>query len=300
MGQPVRFWNRTRPRRRGKKARDYYRLVKGTVEENERSGSLFKLGIKFSVDVLGKLLGRSVSWHPYFTYHKAHMEMLAQALNVSSISDAAWEALNRAISAADSIAALAGSLDSYEDRKNALVWDWMWSLKEPIRLVETYKTNPAGVSREIADSGQTPEQMAAYVDDYLDNWRARWAELCVDCFTLLGMVDAEYRMAEAAMARYNQKMQALRAKGSLGTIAAAATQEKRDWEQYDRMVNNPKGKSAQAVEDPAAYAKKQRDMVDQAADVLADTCDILMSDAVRKADFLIQNIRLIQAKPTRH
>ena len=282
--------------KRGKKARDFYNTVKATIDEDTRSGTLFKLGIKYSTDVLGKLLGESLSSHPYFKFHKAHLEILAQALNISSIRKTALETFNKAVTAADSAESLAQSLRTYDERRQALLWDWHWSLEEFLRLSAQYAVNPSGAAREIADMGTTPGQMTAVANAHLEEWRAGWAELCLDCLGLLGMVDMEYRMAEAAMTRYNEKLKSLEQKGSLGKIASYSVQQDRYWEEFDRMENPTSGKSEDAIEDPSGFARKQRDAIDAYASTLADNCDVVMSDAVRKSTFLIASLKTPSAR----
>ena len=44
----------------GKKAFDYLKLVKGAIDENTRNGSLFKLGVKGTMDIASKVIGTSV------------------------------------------------------------------------------------------------------------------------------------------------------------------------------------------------------------------------------------------------
>ena len=72
-----------------------------------------KLGIRAMLDIASKAIGTSLTSHPYFTYHKVHLEALAQALNASSNLDKAEEALNRAIRSADASASLRKALEDY-------------------------------------------------------------------------------------------------------------------------------------------------------------------------------------------
>lgn len=296
MGEPLssRAADAYKTYKKGKKAYDYYKLVKATVDEDTRSGALFKLGIKFSMDVMGKVIGTSLTSHPYFTYHKAHIEVLVQALNATSMKDHAVEALSKAVSSADSAANLSSTLGGYRERLNALVWDWMWNLAEPVRMMGQYKTNPGSVAKDFADSGRTPDQMNAYLADYLDNHRARWAELCMDTLALLAMVDTEYRMADEAMNRYNAKMKKMQEGGNLGKIAAYSTEQERQWQQYERMVNPSASKPSQSVEDPSGFARRQRDSVDAVASSYSTACDFVMSDDVFKAGAYAQTMKKLQ------
>src|SRR3954470_17025298 len=80
-----------------KKIRTYGTLIRESIDENTRSSGLMKLGIRAMLEVAGKALGTSLTSHPYFTYHKAHLEALGMALNASSNLDSAQEALTRAV-----------------------------------------------------------------------------------------------------------------------------------------------------------------------------------------------------------
>src|SRR5262245_10196464 len=93
-----------------KKAREYYNAIEKTLDEDTRSEGLFKLGMKGLMELGKKIVGDTITKHPYFTYHKAHLEILGQALTASDTFDHAMKALNAAITSADAAEALAGQL----------------------------------------------------------------------------------------------------------------------------------------------------------------------------------------------
>lgn len=103
-----------------KKARTYGKLVIESVDEDTRPGALVKLGIRGMLEIAGKALGTSLTSHPYFACHKAHLEALAQAQNASSNLDSAREALGSAIRSADAAGELTGALADYWNRKKGL------------------------------------------------------------------------------------------------------------------------------------------------------------------------------------
>jgi hypothetical protein len=291
MGNPVSGYLTTTPLsqkakdaygsyKKGKKAYDYYKLVIATVDEDTRSGALFKLGLKFSTDVIGKLLGTSITSNPYYAYHKVHIEMLVQALNVSTMQEKALDSLNRAISAADSTNSFARSLSTYQERKNALGWDWLWNLNTPVQWLTESRTNATATQKQMADAGWSVDRLGPYVNEALENHRARWAEMTMEALELLAMTDSEYRMADAAMTTYNQKMKKMSESGNLGRIGAYGADQKRQWEEFDRAVNPSVAKPQQAVSDPAGFARKQRDSVDTVASSLSRMCDFVWSDDV--------------------
>jgi hypothetical protein len=279
--------------KKGKKAYDYYKLVNKALDEDTRSGALLKLGIKVSMDAAKHLLGRSLSSHPYFTYHKAHFEALAQALDAMSMKDMALDAFKRAVDAADSTADVANVLAKYRDRSNALLFWWHFNLAEPINIQNRYRTKPAGALAEMKDVGFTPATLDQHVEDKLYEWRASWSELCLDSLELLMMVNAEARVAEAAMARYNDKIKKMtEGKSNIGRIAGYAAEQDRQWQIYERMTEPSKaGRPEQAVKDPAAYARQQRDAVDVVASQLSQACDVVLSDAVNTPDSVISKVK---------
>src|SRR3954470_2864668 len=77
---------------KAQKAFSYVRKIQEVLDEKKRDGGLLKLGFKLSIDLAGKLLGTSLTTHPYYAYHKAQIEALADALNANRNSRAAVDA----------------------------------------------------------------------------------------------------------------------------------------------------------------------------------------------------------------
>ncbi len=271
-----------------KKIHSYGKLVKESIDDDTRSGALMKLGIKGMLEIAGKALGTSLTSHPYFTYHKVHLEALAQALNASSNLDKAREALDRAIRSADAAGALSRDLDSYEHRKNAQKFNYSFFIAGSLTLLRDRGTNPQA-ARDMADAGQTPQSLQATTDQMIYEWRARWCELYLDSVQLLAMAQVELRATEAAMQKFDAKMKALSTGGGMGKIAAYRMDEDRQWKEYDRMTNPGTG-SEQAVSDPSGYAQKQVDAIDQVADKLGDGCESAMSDDAYRPDLMLHHM----------
>jgi hypothetical protein len=82
--------------------------------------------------------------------------------------------------------------------------------------------------------------------------------------------------------------------GNLGKIAAYSTEQERQWQQYERMVNPSQSKPSQAVEDPSGFARKQRDTVDTVASSYSTACDFVMSDDVFRAGAYAQTLKKLQ------
>lgn len=295
MGASIKAADAFKKFRKSYKVYSYYKLVKGALDEDTQSGSLFKLGIKVSMDVAKKLLGTSLKWHPYFTYHKAHFEALAQALNAVDMKNMAGDAWKRAVTAADSTSEVGAAIDKLDHRRNALLLWWHFNLSEPIKILNRYKTNSASALAEMKDVGFTPATLNDHVANNLYEWQASWSELCMDSLELFLMVDAEARIAEIAMARYSEKVKKMiEGKSSIGRVAGYAAEQERQWQIYDRMTETSKPhQPEEAVQNPASYARKQRDAVDAVAGSLSQACDVVLSDAVYNPDAMMVKIRAV-------
>jgi len=268
-----------------KKIRTYSKLVKESIDEDTRSGALMKLGIRAMLDVAGKALGTSLTSHPYFKYHKVHLEALAQALNASSNLDKAREALNRAIRSADASASLTNNLADYRNRNNALKFTYGFSIRGPLLLLRDRATDPQA-SKQIGDAGYTPDSMQAATDQNIYEWRAKWCELYLDSVQLLAMAEVEYRATQAAMQKFDEKMKALSSGGGMGKIAAYRMEQDRQWQEFDRMTQPGTG-SSDAVENPVGYAQKQVSAIEDSSDTLGQGCEIAMSDDAYRPDTIL-------------
>jgi hypothetical protein len=270
-----------------KKIKTYGTLIKDSVDENTRSGALMKLGIRAMLDLAGKALGTSLTSHPYFTYHKVHLEALAQALNASSNLDKAEEALDRAVRSADAANSLTKALDDYRHRKNGLKLTYAVFIAGSLNLLRD-QSNPRSL-QIIKDAGQTPQSLQATVDRDIYEWRANWCDVYLDSIQLLTMAEVERRATEAAMQRFDEKMKALNSGGNMGKIAAYRVEQDRQWQEFDRATKPGTG-SVQAVEDPAGYARDQVNTIQQLSDALGEGCEAAMSDDAYNPDAILHSM----------
>ena len=270
-----------------KKIKSYGTLIKESIDDDTRSGALMKLGIKAMLELAGKAIGTSLTSHPYFTYHKAHLEALAQALNASSNLDKAEEALDRAIRSADASNALTKSLDDYRHRKNGLKLTYTLLIGGPLNVLHD-QNNPRSL-QDMKDAGQTPQSLQTTLDRDIYEWRANWCDLYLDSVQLLGMAEVELRATEAAMQRFDEKMRALNSGGNMGRIAAYRVEQDRQWKEFDRATNPGTG-SVTAVEDPAGYARDQVKTIQDLSDSLGEGCDAAMSDDPYNTDAILHRM----------
>jgi hypothetical protein len=274
--------------KKAKKAKDYSKLVKDAIDEDTRPGAVLKLGIKGMLDLAGKVLGTSLTSHPYFTYHKAHIEALALALNASSGHDKALVALNQAIRSADAAKLLTKTLADYHFRKNALKLTYFQFLEGSLVLLRDSATD-ARAAKEMQDAGHTPQSLKTYTDQGVYEWQARWCELWHDSVQLLAMGQVELRATEAAMSVFDAKMKSLSSGGNLGKIAAYGVERDRQWQQYERMTK-PGAGSERAVEDPVGYARDQVASIERVSDLMAECCDVAMSEQAYRPGMILQSI----------
>jgi hypothetical protein len=267
-----------------KTAKAYFDLAKAALDEDTRSGALFKGGLKITMELAKRVLGTSLTSHPYYALHKTHFDVLEKALNASSAHEDAAAAIARAVGAADATAAVHNMLEGFVHRRNVLLLQWQWNLLELLLIQAQSRGDATGARLKLKDVGMPLESLSSHLDAELFTWRASWSELVQDATELSLMVDAEARAAEEAMARYAQKMAKLEKSGTLGSVAAGALRKDLMYQQLDRMrPGADKGKPLKALLDPAAYARSQSDAVDLLTLRLAHACDIALGDEVTRA-----------------
>jgi hypothetical protein len=276
-----------------KTAKENIGTVQKLLDEDTRSGELFKLGVKYGVKGL-EALGLSITSNFYFKYHKAHMEALVAVLNASDTHANATKALLQAADAADAAEVLTKSLDGFTNRKKALVWEYQFYLAGSLRTLSTASRNPAQAANDLKDIGQTADSLRATVANDLFAWRAHACELYFDAVELLAMVEVEYRTAAEAMARYDAKMKKLQnSTKAIDTVARLSLERNRQYEEFTRdpsWSRSSSKSSPQAVRDPTGWAKQQRDKVEAVTQVLATICDTAMSDTAYDPDALNRTI----------
>ena len=263
-----------------KKVRAYGKLVQQSVDEDTRPGALMSLGVEAMLEIAGKALGTSLTSHPYFACHRAHLEALAQALNASSNLDSARQALGSAIRSADAAGALTGALADYRTRNNGLKVVYSFQIAGSLRMLQD-----RGGDLHLKDTVETHGPLQATTDRNIYEWQALWSELYLESVQLLAMAQVELRAAEAAMKNFDQKMKALSTGGGMGAIGAAQMKKERDFQWLDR-ARTPGSGSEKAVLDPAGYARDQVSAIQDLSDILGENCEAAMSDDVYRPDIL--------------
>jgi tetratricopeptide (TPR) repeat protein len=282
-----------------KKAKGYYETIKKIIDEDTRSSEVFKLGVKALTKLGDKVVGQSISKHPYFAYHKIHLEALGKALTASDTHRNAMDALRKAIEAADHADALATQIEELKKRKQGLKHGYAWRLQMPLRFLIDARTNPTQAAADAKDMGQSLDAMiqetARRVEDDMYAWRGETCALFYDAVDLLAMVEIEAGAASAAFARYTEKVAKLqKSKNSIDYVAGKAAEYQKQLEQasreLDQIYSSKKTPAPEAVADPSLHARRQRDRVEEVVNTLATFCDGAMSDDAYNPDALSRQI----------
>lgn len=266
----------------GKEAYSYYKIIKGALDEDTRTGALFKGAIKVSTAVAKKAIGMSIVSNPYFAYHKMGITVLANTMSAVETKNMTAEAFKNAVAAADSTSRVSLVLEGLEHRRVMLDWYWCVNIWVPMSTLELSMRNPAEAKLQAAMDDKTLETLKTDVAKELRTWRESWAELCGDSLELMFMVDAETRVAEAAFDRYKKKLTKLMESNStVDRVAGHAAEQEALWTAYERLKNPSPDKHDQAVLDPVAFARTQRARTDRVAATFAKACDLVFNDVVK-------------------
>jgi len=259
------------------KAYSYARKVQDVLDQKKREGGLLKLGIKISLDIAGKLLGTSLTTHPYYAYHKAQIDALADALNANRNSRAAVEAYNRAVKAANS-EALAAEFKRVESKKVAIVAKHS-AFKDRLGVAADVARGMMSddfARKKIAEYGGSARLFEPIAD--LETWRAYWSGLSFDVMQLHIMAGEELNVAMEAMNKAKDLVATLMGGNNTNRVAGYAATNNMEWEKYDQIVGQ--GKSDLSVMDPVRFAQGNIDKAAAWAAEIADMCDFVRSSEV--------------------
>lgn len=267
-----------------KKAKGYYESVKKLLDEDTRSTELFKQGLKGLTKIGEKLFGKGLTKHPYYAYHKKHLELLGQALTASDTHHNALKALATAVEAADSAEGMTKQLAGLKHRKDSLKMFYISFVHTSLQTQRAMATDAALAAQMKAD-GQDARTVGAGIEQMVFALQANACELYEDSIELAAMVDIEYRAAKAAYKKFTDKVQKLeKSKKSIDVVAGKSAEYKRQLEWAERVLDETfskkNGRSSDAIKDPSVHAARQLDRVEEVARRLGDLCDAAMSDAV--------------------
>lgn len=259
---------------------DYYDLANDLVNEDTRQGTLFKEAVKRTVDIAGKLVGNSaLSEHPYFAYHKVHLEALATALNTRAVHNAAEKALAAAGKIAQRVQIVANLCDKYAERRadNVRYYDdWLYEI-----LSDLKELRRTGVIKDRLVDGKMPDDELASLPEEtrfaLKNYR-EWLKkldlLVRDTFALLIMVRIEANQVEKLMSVYNQKRDTLASQEggfgrNIGQVAERSLERDRQYAILEaeraRIHGKPQARQLDAMAKPLETVRRALERVEQEA-----------------------------------
>jgi hypothetical protein len=255
---------------KAQKAFSYFKTIREALDEKKRDGGLLKLGVKVSLEIAGKVLGTSLTTHPYYAYHKAQIEALADALNASRNSREAVNQYKRAVAAANSTA-LASEFKRLESRKVDISASHI-----------TFREKRYGVAfdmarglmsgefakRKIAEYGTGP--LSEALADF-DTWRATWAGLAFDSMQLQIMAGNEQNIAIEAINKVKNLMATLMGGSNTSRVGGYAAISNIEWEKYYEIVGEKQ--PDRLMRDPVKFAQDNFDKAAAWAQAFAEMCD---------------------------
>lgn len=256
------------------KAYNYTRLVFDTFDEKTRSGGILKLGLEVALEVGSKFLGRSLSTHPYYTYHKVMIDALADTLNASRNAKAAVESYRRAVNAAQS-EGLANAFRLIERRKTDVGGGFIYVRKE-LGFVSDLRRglmSPAFARKKIAELGQSNIERAV---QQMSQFRAVWAGIVFDCLTLQLLAASEVKAAAVATAKAGELIDGLMKGGSVSVVGGQSARNMIEWEKYDRVVRQKAPQKA--TMDPVGFAEDALSKATAYVNAFAAMLDFVLSN----------------------
>lgn len=260
----------------GQKVYGYVRKIVDLADETKRQGTALKLGIKISMDIAAKLLGTSLTTHPYYAYHKAQIDALADALNANRNSREAVDAYRRAVAAANSTAVNA-EFARLESRKVDIVvqhFDFRDSIGVAADIARGTISDDLA-RKKIAQYGNG--RLSQAVAD-LETWRANWAELSFDVMQLQIMTGDELNVAIEAMNEVKDLIATLMGGSNTNRVSGQAAVNNIEWEKYDQIVGQKS--PSRLMMDPVKFAQGNTDKAAAWAQALTQMCDFVRSEDV--------------------
>ncbi|MDQ8160522.1 MAG: hypothetical protein P3C12_14045 [Gemmatimonadota bacterium] len=263
-------------------AKEYCELANNALDDDLRSGALFKLGVRATTMLAERLLGLTLTSHPYYVLHREHFEVLVKALNASAAGENAFQSYLRVMNAVDTTSRVKTIRKALAHRRDQLLLGWWLELRGMVETDPAQGRNPAAAAQAFSARGGAPLNLSARTEESLTQWRGEWFLLLQDATALSIMVRAESDAAEEAMDRYGASMEQLRGTDVFSTVRR---DELARLQGYDRISRSGAGTkkympSAAFAGDPehAAQAVLERLWaVERLNQRLARACDIVMS-----------------------
>jgi len=258
------------------KAYDYTKKVHDLIDHNSRQGAIVKLGVRASLDIAARVIGTSLTSHPYYAYHKAMIDTLADALNVNAKSKHAIQAYERALGAADS-KRLAQGFRQMDDRKIQLTTGYRQFI-EDVRVAKDIARGVMGDSvakRKISEIGSDRLKLAV---NQLEVWRAGWSGLCFQSMQVQVMAGVELVAVATAMRELARLSTELSQGNNLHRVGGYSVTAEIEYQKYQQVVRQ--GHPDRLVQNPVRFAQANYDKAKHWAEAFSKMCDWARSDQV--------------------
>lgn len=258
------------------KAYSYSKKALDLLDEKTRDGAILKISVDLAMDVAGKVLGASLSTHPYFVYHKAMLEYLAGALDANRNAKEAIAQYRKAVTAATS-KVLKEEFARIESRKAEVSGSYV-EFRDTVGIASDIyygRMSKSMVQDKIKRYGA--KRIAQSLVD-LAAFRIGWAGLYFEVTKLQIMAKTELGVAQKAMKKVDELMSELMKGNYLSKVNGYGARNSIEWEKYDAIVNQ--GKPQQAVMDPVAYAQGSLDQANAWAREFSDMADFVRTNDV--------------------
>ena len=257
------------------KAYSYSRKAYDLLDEKTRQGAIIKISVDAALDIVGGLLGASLSTHPYYVYHKAMMEYLASAVDANRNAREAIAQFRKAVSAATS-KALAETFKRLEARKVEISASYI-DFKDTVGVA-------ADIARGLLSEKMIQEKVKRFGVKKIGSslielqvWRMAWTGLAFEGVKLQVMAHNQVKAAQAAMAKVEDLVSGLMQGNYLNKVNGYGAQNHIEWEKYDLIVNQ--GKPQQAALDPVAFAQANFQKAQAWCQALTEMCDFARTTA---------------------
>lgn len=251
------------------KVYSYSRKAYDLLDEKTRQGAIIKISVDAAIDIVGALLGASLSTHPYYVYHKAMMEYLADAVDANRNAREAIAQYRKAVSAATS-KALADEFKRLDSRKVEISAAHV-DFRDTVGIA-------ADMARGLLSEKMIQEKVKRYGAKRIGNslidlqvWRIAWTGLAFEGVKLQVMAHNQLKAAQAAMAKVEDLVQGLMQGNYLKKVNGYGAQNHIEWEKYDLIVNQ--GRPQQAALDPVAFAQGNFQKAQAWCQALTEMCD---------------------------
>jgi len=239
-----------------------YQRLKAVCDETTRIGEAITITADVTMKIVTKVGGSALADHPYYSFHKTHIEVLAAVGNATGSVSIAVNAHAAGLKAAASTGNLRKQTAKFAWGIQALQEHWDTQLHGTLIHAdfwagdETMDERAASLKREAV----TEEQIKAEAKAMLNEWRFRFAGLVDNSLKLYVMMRTEYAAVLQASQRYKRALATIQGSQSgitanVGVVAEYALRNRLLEEQFAHIKATGSDYDKVIREDALGYAK---------------------------------------------